>query len=234
MRTPHQRSSIDHVRADHRPIQRLLHRHIRLRDGRIGRYVHRPVQRTTTELPAQAMAVFETILESTYATEARRPRCCAALLGEIGRPQKVMRGVAVVSRSAGLVGHIHEEVRKPSAAYSAHLACADVLGVSDPARSSRGAKEGGQGRHQSSRRRLRGCRRRPSGAARPRIFCPMMRPRMSVVPPAATRCGWPSCPTCRTGRRGDSTPSTPAAMEPRLFNPTRVAGDWVAAARCCI
>jgi citrate synthase len=41
----------------------------------------------------------------------------AALLGEIGIPQKVMRGVAVVSRSAGLVGHIHEECTRPSAAY---------------------------------------------------------------------------------------------------------------------
>lgn len=41
----------------------------------------------------------------------------AALLGEIGIPQKVMRGVAVVSRSAGLVGHIHEESCQPSGAF---------------------------------------------------------------------------------------------------------------------
>jgi len=41
----------------------------------------------------------------------------AALLGEIGIPQRIMRGVAVVSRSAGLVGHILEESRKPSAAF---------------------------------------------------------------------------------------------------------------------
>ena len=41
----------------------------------------------------------------------------AALLGEIGIPQKIMRGVAVVSRSAGLVGHILEESRNPSGAF---------------------------------------------------------------------------------------------------------------------
>lgn len=41
----------------------------------------------------------------------------AALLGEIGIPQKIMRGVAVISRSAGLVGHILEESRQPSAAF---------------------------------------------------------------------------------------------------------------------
>jgi citrate synthase len=39
----------------------------------------------------------------------------AALLGEIGVPREVMRGIAVVSRSAGLVGHIREEQLDPSA-----------------------------------------------------------------------------------------------------------------------
>lgn len=41
----------------------------------------------------------------------------AALLGEIGVPQPVMRGIAVVSRAAGLVGHIREEQTDPSARY---------------------------------------------------------------------------------------------------------------------
>ncbi len=39
----------------------------------------------------------------------------AAVLGEIGMPQSVMRGIAVVSRAAGLVGHIYEEQRIPTA-----------------------------------------------------------------------------------------------------------------------
>jgi len=41
----------------------------------------------------------------------------AALLGEIGIPLPIMRGVAVISRSAGLVGHILEESQRPAAAY---------------------------------------------------------------------------------------------------------------------
>lgn len=41
----------------------------------------------------------------------------AAVLGEIGVPQRIMRGIAVVSRTAGLVGHIHEEQQTPSARY---------------------------------------------------------------------------------------------------------------------
>jgi citrate synthase len=39
----------------------------------------------------------------------------AALLGEIGVPREVARGIAVVSRAAGLVGHIREEQMEPSA-----------------------------------------------------------------------------------------------------------------------
>jgi len=39
----------------------------------------------------------------------------AALLGEIGIPREVARGIAVVSRAAGLVGHIREEQIEPSA-----------------------------------------------------------------------------------------------------------------------
>lgn len=38
----------------------------------------------------------------------------AAVLAEIGIPREIMRGVAVVSRAAGLVGHIHEEQSEPS------------------------------------------------------------------------------------------------------------------------
>jgi citrate synthase len=40
-----------------------------------------------------------------------------ALLGEIGVPAPVMRGIAVISRSAGLVAHIAEEQRSPSMRY---------------------------------------------------------------------------------------------------------------------
>lgn len=39
----------------------------------------------------------------------------AAVRGEIGIPQPVMRGVAVISRSAGLVGHVPEERERSSA-----------------------------------------------------------------------------------------------------------------------
>jgi citrate synthase len=38
----------------------------------------------------------------------------AALLGECGVPCEIMRGFALIARCAGLVGHIHEEQKKPA------------------------------------------------------------------------------------------------------------------------
>jgi citrate synthase len=50
----------------------------------------------------------------------------ASLLGEIGIPQPVMRGVAVVSRAAGLVGHIREEQVDPAARHIWDLAASRI------------------------------------------------------------------------------------------------------------
>lgn len=41
----------------------------------------------------------------------------AALLGEIGLPPHIHRGIAVISRAAGLVGHIAEEHERPAARF---------------------------------------------------------------------------------------------------------------------
>jgi citrate synthase len=38
----------------------------------------------------------------------------AAVLGDCGVPQQILRGFAVIARCAGLVGHIHEEQRQPA------------------------------------------------------------------------------------------------------------------------
>jgi citrate synthase len=38
----------------------------------------------------------------------------AAALGDAGLPAQIMRGFAILSRCAGLVGHVHEEQRKPA------------------------------------------------------------------------------------------------------------------------
>jgi citrate synthase len=38
----------------------------------------------------------------------------AAVLGDCGVPSEIMRGFALISRCAGLVGHVHEEQRNPA------------------------------------------------------------------------------------------------------------------------
>jgi citrate synthase len=38
----------------------------------------------------------------------------AAVLGDCGAPCEILRGFALVARCAGLVGHIHEEQKKPA------------------------------------------------------------------------------------------------------------------------
>ncbi|TNB47780.1 citryl-CoA lyase [Martelella lutilitoris] len=42
---------------------------------------------------------------------------CAALMGDMDVPPEVMRGIAVIARSAGLVAHISEELERPSGRY---------------------------------------------------------------------------------------------------------------------
>lgn len=50
----------------------------------------------------------------------------AALLLEIGVPWRVMRGFALISRAAGLVGHIYEEQQRPAARHMWRLAVEGV------------------------------------------------------------------------------------------------------------
>jgi citrate synthase len=41
------------------------------------------------------------------------PGACGALLSDMGFDERILRGIAVVSRSAGVVGHLAEEIRAP-------------------------------------------------------------------------------------------------------------------------
>jgi citrate synthase len=38
----------------------------------------------------------------------------AAVLGDAGVPREILRGMALIARAAGLVGHVHEEQKKPA------------------------------------------------------------------------------------------------------------------------
>jgi citrate synthase len=55
----------------------------------------------------------------------------AAVLGDLGVPDSIMRGFAVVSRSAGLVAHLMEEEEQQVAAYLTQLAEHEVTYVDE-------------------------------------------------------------------------------------------------------
>ena len=50
----------------------------------------------------------------------------AALLGELGVPGRIMRGFAAISRTPGIVGHLHEEQTNP-VAYSLAMAAHEMV-----------------------------------------------------------------------------------------------------------
>ena len=56
----------------------------------------------------------------------------AAVLGDLGVPDAIMRGFAVVSRSAGLVAHLKEEEEQQVAAYLTEFAEREIRYVDDP------------------------------------------------------------------------------------------------------
>lgn len=56
----------------------------------------------------------------------------AAVLGDLGVPEGIMRGFAVVSRSAGLVAHLKEEEEQQAAAYLNELAEHEIRYVEEP------------------------------------------------------------------------------------------------------
>jgi citrate synthase len=96
-----------------------------------GHHMHKPDDPRTPKLfalaesegvPGENIAALRTLSAAVDARFGKHITINAtgaigALLGEIGIPAPVMRGVAVISRSAGLVAHIAEEQQSPSMRY---------------------------------------------------------------------------------------------------------------------
>jgi len=96
-----------------------------------GHHMHKPDDPRTPKLfalaesagvPGEHIAALRTLSAAVDAGFGKHITINAtgavgALLGEIGIAAPVMRGIAVVSRSAGLVAHIAEEQQRPSMRY---------------------------------------------------------------------------------------------------------------------
>ena len=96
-----------------------------------GHNLHRPDDPRTPKLlgiaekagvagaHVQALRLLGTAVDEVYGRHItiNATGAIAALLGEIGIPVDIMRGFAIVTRAAGLVGHIKEERENPAARY---------------------------------------------------------------------------------------------------------------------
>lgn len=106
-------------RAEKKPIPGFGHPHHRPDDPRSPRLI---AVAEAAGVPGNHIRALKLLAAEVDAAWGRHltinaTGAIAALLGEIGVPQEVMRGIAVVSRAAGLVGHIREEQLEPSARF---------------------------------------------------------------------------------------------------------------------
>jgi citrate synthase len=97
-------------------------------DPRSARLLALCEQHCTPGRHVQALRTLSRVVDEVYGRHItiNATGAIAAVLGEIGFPREVARGVAVVSRAAGLVGHILEERRGPAARYIWEMAEREV------------------------------------------------------------------------------------------------------------
>ncbi|ASL48784.1 Citrate synthase 2 (plasmid) [Burkholderia sp. AD24] len=125
---------LDHLMLAEDPFQEALaiareHKEKRQAIPGFGHHLHKPVDpraykllelgNAEPELRGQKIATLEMFSEAVDEVFERpitinATGAVAALLGELGVRTEVMRGFAVISRSAGLVAHITEEQASPS------------------------------------------------------------------------------------------------------------------------
>jgi citrate synthase len=105
------------VREAKQPIPGFGHPHHRPDDPRSPRLLAVAEQAGVPGRHIRALKLLATEVDAAWGRHLtiNATGAIAALLGEIGVPAEVMRGIAVVSRAAGLVGHIREEQLDPAA-----------------------------------------------------------------------------------------------------------------------
>ena len=120
------------------------HRENRLHMPGFGHHLHRPDDPRSPRLLAVAenagvdgghIAALRLLADAVDTAYERHitinaTGAVAAVLGEAGIPTDIMRGIAVISRAAGLVGHVREEQNEP-AGRAIWDAAADAVTYSD-------------------------------------------------------------------------------------------------------
>jgi len=106
-------------RAERRPMHGFGHPHHRPDDPRTPRLFALAEAEGVAGRHIAALKALSVEVDRAYGRHLtiNATGAIAALLGEIGIPQPIMRGIAVISRAAGLVGHVWEERQRPSARF---------------------------------------------------------------------------------------------------------------------
>ena len=111
------RAIAQRVRAAKQPIPGFGHPHHKPDDPRSPRLIALAEEAGVPGRHIRALRLLAAEVDAAWGRHLtiNATGAIAALLGEIGVPREVMRGIAVVSRAAGLVGHIREEQLDPAA-----------------------------------------------------------------------------------------------------------------------
>jgi len=108
---------IEDLRARKKPVPGFGHPIHRQKDPRVERLLQIAMDAGAAGSHINAVSLLEDCLEETLGKKlpTNISAAIAAVLGEAGIPSSVMRGIVLVARCAGLVGHLHEEIQDPSA-----------------------------------------------------------------------------------------------------------------------
>ncbi len=111
------RAEIRAHRANKRPLPGFGHPTHRQADPRVSRLLEIARQAGAGGEHIEVMQLFEQLLaqETGRKLPVNISAAIAAVLGEAGVPVAMMRGVVLVARCAGLVGHLQEEMERPIA-----------------------------------------------------------------------------------------------------------------------
>jgi citrate synthase len=113
------RAIAERHRAERRPMHGFGHPHHKPDDPRTPRLFALAASQGVAGRHVAALQALSVEVDRAYGRHLtiNATGAVAALLGEIGIPQPIMRGIAVISRAAGLVGHIAEERKRPAARF---------------------------------------------------------------------------------------------------------------------
>ena len=108
---------IEELRRRRQPVPGFGHPIHRGKDPRVERLLDIAREAGVAGNHLAALELLEGCLEQELGRKlpTNISAAIAAVLGEAGIPSSIMRGIILVARCGGLVGHLHEEINDPSA-----------------------------------------------------------------------------------------------------------------------